>query len=259
MPAHIIPDENGKGFTIAGIYEDVEYTDPIKYFSERSIDYKVTILEKILEVKMPDGDKDIRKKVALKNAKEIWEEHYNEIMATEVPEVLFALLKSTSKGEQVKLLKGLLLTPENLTAFIFRAYAEDGWTYSQYQCQYYPKGTAKGSLPRLATLNRETGEVTMSGETALSDGQIKQVIEQRKVVSVKFLDKGSEWHCFFITYRSIGGEESWKGGQPHFHYISDKFLIPREEAVKQFKGDRYPTTNLHIELLSYGNQPEKKD
>lgn len=257
MANNIIPNENGKGFTFAFTYDDVEYTDPIKYFSERSIEYKATVLEKMLELKMPDGDKDIRKKVALKNAAEIWDEHYNKIMATEVPEVLFALLKSTSKGEQIKLLKGLQLTPENLTAFIFRAFAEHGCTYSQYHCQQYPKGTTKGSLPRLATLNRETGEVTKIGETTLTDGQIKQVIEQRKVVSVKFLDKGSEWHCFFITYRSIGGEESWRDGQPHYHYISDKFLIPRNEAVKQFKGDKYPTTNVHIELLNYGNQPEK--
>lgn len=258
MATHIIPDDNGKGFTIAGIYDDVKYADPIKYFAQRSIETKAAVLQKILEVKMPGSDKDTMRKVAFKNATEFWEENFTKIMATEVPEALFSLLKSTSKGEQVKLLKGLRLTAENLTAFIFRAFTEHGWTYSQYHCQQYPKGTDKGCLPRLAIVNRETGEVTKTGETSLTDGQIKQVIEQRKVVSVKFLDKGSEWHCFFITYRSIGGEESWKNGQPHYHYISDKFLIPRDEAVKQFKGDKYPTTNVHIELLGYGNQPEKK-
>src|ERR1700741_1432014 len=258
MATHIIPDDNGKSFTIASIGGDVEYVDPIKYFSERCIEPRAAVFLKTLEIKMPDGDMDSMMKVALKNATEMWDGHYKEIMETQVPDALFALLKSTSKGEQVKLLKGLQFTPESLTAFIFKAYQEHGWTYSQYHCQQYPKGTAKESLPRLATLDRETGKVTKTGETSLTDGQIKQVIEQRKVVSVKFIDKGSEWHCFFITYRSIGGEESWKDGQPHFHYISDKFGIPRDEAVKQFKGDKYPSTSVHIELLGYGNQPEKK-
>lgn len=257
MATHIVPDDDGKGFTIVSIHEDVEYVDPIKYFSARSIESKVAVLQKMEELEMPNGDNETMKKNALKNAIEISEEHIKEIMATEVPAVLFALLKSNSKGEQIKLLKGLQLTPENLTAFIFRAFTEQGWTYSEYHCQQYPKGTTTEALPRVATLDRETGRVTTSGETTLADTKIKQIIEQRRAVSVKFLDNGSEWHCFFITYRSIGGEESWRDGQPHYHYISDKFGIPRDEAVIQFKGDKYPSTNVHIELLGYGKQPDK--
>jgi hypothetical protein len=259
MSTHIIPDENGKGFTFASVYEDIEFADPIKYFSDRCIESKTKFFDKVLVLTCtPDFDKDSMRKVAHRNATEFWEERLKEIMAAEVPECLFALLKTTSKTEQVKLLRGLKLTPESLMGFIFRAFTDHGFTYSQYHCKQYPKGTSKADLPKLATLDRETGKVTKVGETSLTDGQIKQAIEQRRVVSVKFLDRGAEWHCFFITYRSIGGEESWKNGQPHFHYISDKFGISRDEAVKQFKGDRYPITSVHIELLDYGNQPEKK-
>lgn len=257
MATHIIPDDDGIGSTIIGIGEDVEYVNPIKYFSDQTIEMKAVILKKILEMELPNGDKDMINKLTLKNATKIWEEHYNEIMATEVPDSLFALLKVTSKGEQVKLLKGLQLNPERLLAFIFRAFTEYGWTYSQYHSQQYPKGTTVESLPRVATLDYETSKVTTSGETTLANTKIKQIIEQRRAVSVKFLDNGSEWHSFFITYRSIGGEESWRNGQPHYHYISDKFGIHRNEAVNQFKGDKYPSTNVHIELLGYGNQPEK--
>lgn len=114
MATHIIPDDNGKGFTIASIGGDVEYADPIKYFSERCIEPRVAVFLKTLEIKMPGADKDTMMKVALKNATEVWDEHYKEKMSTQIPDALFALLKSTSKGEQVKLLKGLQLTPESL-------------------------------------------------------------------------------------------------------------------------------------------------
>ena len=48
----------------------------------------------------------------------------------------------------------------------------------------------------------------------------------------KFIDKEDEWHCLFLTYDSIRGKESWNGGQPHYHYISDKFGIPRAEWLR---------------------------
>lgn len=70
----------------------------------------------------------------------------------------------------------------------------------------------------------------------------------------KFLDKGDTWHCFFTVYRSLRGEESWQDGQPHFHYISDKWGISRKDAVEQLKGDKYPSTSVHISLLGYGGK-----
>ena len=81
-----------------------------------------------------------------------------------------------------------------------------------------------------------------------------QVIEQRKVIVAKFFDRGSEWHCLFLTFNSLAGKENWKGGQPHLHYISDKYGLTREEAVNRFKSNNYPSTSVHIDLLGYGNQ-----
>lgn len=84
------------------------------------------------------------------------------------------------------------------------------------------------------------------------NGQLKQVIEQRKVIVSKFLDKGSEWHCLLLTYDSLKGKESWKNGQPHYHYISSKFRIPRDKVVEQLKSSSYNLGSLpHIDLLEY--------
>ncbi len=253
----IIPDEDGKGFTYAFIGSDVEYVDPIKYYGDRTIQTRTIIYKKMLALKSPDFPIPIVEKVANRNATDEWEEQLNKILATKVPDNLFKLLKCDSKKEQVRLLKGLQLTPEILISFFFVAYKAYGFKFSQYKSEHFPKAIDKSDLPKLAILERTTGEVKKVGNTSLTDGQIKQAIEQRKVIVAKFLDDGSNWHAFFITFKSIGGEESWKNGQPHYHYISDKFGISREEAVKQFKSDKYPTTSVHIELLDYGTQPEK--
>jgi hypothetical protein len=67
---------------------------------------------------------------------------------------------------------------------------------------------------------------------------------------VKILERDDEWHCFFITYNSLRGDESWKQGQPHFHYISDKFGISKEELIKQLRSRDYKLGNLpHIDFM----------
>ncbi|RYD53439.1 MAG: hypothetical protein EOP52_04715 [Sphingobacteriales bacterium] len=65
------------------------------------------------------------------------------------------------------------------------------------------------------------------GDTDLTDGQLRQAIDHRKVIVAKFFDNGDQWHCLFFTYESLGGKESWNDGQPHYHYIYDKFGLSR--------------------------------
>jgi hypothetical protein len=80
------------------------------------------------------------------------------------------------------------------------------------------------------------------------------VVEHRKVIISKFLDNKTAWHCFFLTFKSIRREESWQDGQPHFHYISDKFGISRENVIVQLKSKDYNLGTLpHIGLLDYGD------
>ena len=257
MADHIIPNDDGKGFTFAFIGGDVEFVDPIAYLKERTIQTKTLFYRNYLKIKQPTFPADTIERAAVRHAQQDWESRYKEILDTQVPSTLISLLKAESKKDQIKLLKGVQLTPLNLWAFIFKAHTDSGFTFSQYHSEHFPKNTSKASLPKMATLKRETGEIQKTGNTSLTDGQIKQAIEQRKVVVTKFLDKESNWHSFFITYKSIGGEETWRNGQPHFHYISDKFGMSREEAVAKFKSDTYPTTSVHIELLDYGEQPKK--
>ena len=179
-----------------------------------------------------------------------WEKILEEIKATHIPDNLILLLSSSSKKEQEKLLRNQKLTPMSFAGLIFTAFEKYGYTFSNYLTQINHKGLDESSLPLIIHIQND-GEVKKVGETDLTDGQLKNVVQHRKVVVTKFLDRQDEWHCFFITYNSLAGKESWRNGQPHYHYISDKWGISREDALKQFKSDRYPTTSIHIELNEY--------
>jgi hypothetical protein len=147
------------------------------------------------------------------------------------------------------------LTPEQLMNFILLASRDFGFYFSQYSAEHHHKGMESEILPKF--LHMEKGRVSKIGETTLTNGQLKNLVEHRMVTISKFLDNGSHWHCFYITYKSIKGGESWKGGQAHYHYISDKFGIPRDELVKRLISNNIPSSEVHIDLLGYGNQTSK--
>jgi hypothetical protein len=111
----------------------------------------------------------------------------------------------------------------------------------------------------MAYMREKDGSITKFGNTELTDGQLKMALEQRSVKIAKFIEKDEEWHCFFITYDSIGGKENWQNGQPHFHYISNLFGIKKEDVITQIKSKKYKLGNLpHITLEDYGTQPQNK-
>ena len=249
MKEYAAPDNDGQGFTKAFIGEEVEFVDPIKYYSDWSIRNNISVERSLLHLNNPFLASFISDEFYIKRAMEEWDKRYEEIVKTQVPENFLSLFKADSKKEQERLLKGQSLTPMQLIALIFKASTDYGFTFSSYTAEYLAKDVDESKLPTL--IHVEGGKVKVSGRSSMSEGQLKNVVNQRKVTVSKFLDKGDEWHCFFVTYRSLRGEESWKNGQPHFHYISDKWGISRKDAVEQFKSEKYPSTSVHIDLLDY--------
>lgn len=89
------------------------------------------------------------------------------------------------------------------------------------------------------------------GETTLTEGQMRTIINQADVLIVRIFDNGSHWHCFLQTYKGLKGMESGvQGSRPHLHYLSDSFGISKADLVKMIKIGRYPNTPVHIPLLS---------
>lgn len=251
-----IKDPNGTGEYTVYESPDVEFVDPIEHYSKSIIGVNVGITrDMLLGKKIPFPSDEIEKaifKIAVKD----WIDRYNEIMKTDVPANLLSVLTASSKNNQVKLLKGLSISPDQFIAFIFKARLEHGFLYSTYSAEHHHKGLDLKDLPKVIEV-REDG-VRKIGETTLTDGQLKQVVEHRKVIVSKFLDKGKEWHCLFLTYDSLRGKEAWKDGQPHYHYISDKFGIPRSKVVEELKNNKYHLGNLpHIDLIEYRDKKEK--
>ncbi|SHG11482.1 hypothetical protein SAMN05444483_1056 [Salegentibacter echinorum] len=141
--------------------------------------------------------------------------------------------------------------------FLLKA-GDNGFLLSQYSSNFQTSAIDKEKLPFAYMLN-EDGEIEKFGKTELTDGQLKQALEQRSAKVAKILEKDGGWHCFFITYNSIGGKENWQNGKPHFHYISNYFGIKKEDVIEQIKSKKYKLGNLpHIALDDYGVQPDRK-
>ena len=235
---------------------DFEYEKPIKHYGD------TFIVKQMALGGIPNEELDGSKKITV-NSRQIfveatkhWEEMLGKFKAIEVPDNLIKLLNSNKKSEQEALLKGIALTPDLLMAFLIKA-EEAGYTLSQYISEFSQKGLDLSKMP-FAYEVKDDGSVKVFGDTEMSDGQLRQAIEHRKVKIAKILDNGDVWHCFFVTYKSLSGDETWLGQkQPHYHYISSSFGIQRAEVVSQIKSEKYKLGNLpHIKLEDYGNQPE---
>lgn len=113
-----------------------------------------------------------------------------------------------------------------------------------------PKGLEGKKLPKLFHL-KEDGTIEKVGETELTDGELKRIIEQRTVIVSHFFELDDIWHCFFVTYNSLSGRENHKDGQPHFHYMSSGFGISKEDFIESMRTGNYRATSVHFDLLDY--------
>lgn len=252
---HKFIDPDGNGFLRVHSSEDFDFQNPIKYYAATSLNLAYTMACDILIARNVPFTKEIEID-ARKKAAELWALSKKQIEETIVPDYLIDLLKTEKKIEQLRLLKGADLTPIQLIAFIFKAWKEFGYSLSQHSAEHHHIGFNRSAMPKAAHVSN--GILKVIGKTTLSPGQIKHAIMQRKYVVAKFLDKGVNWHCFFLTFKSLRGEETWEGGQPHYHYISDKFGFKRHEVIKQLKSRNYNLGSLpHINLLDFGTQPKK--
>lgn len=243
-----INDTTGTGHHSLVEIDDFEFVNPTKQISEMLINSQIFLERNFFRFAGFPIDNPIGQKVLIKRALEEWDKKYNHLKTIEIPDPFLKILTVDSKKEQIKLLKGASLDSEQLLAFLIRAGEEHGYVYSQYRGEHLPKGFDSKNLPTLAEVT-EDGDVKIIGETKMTKGQVKQSIEQRHVAVSKFLDKDHKWHCFFLTYKSLGGEENYKDGQPHLHYISNSWGLTREFVVGQLKSKNYKLPSLpHIDF-----------
>lgn len=250
-----VPDEEGNGFYRIFWDDIIEKVNPVEYYKKFELQKRVISYRDILEMENPDLVKKLSDDFFIRFAlQKLDEEKFWETKEqTEVHGNFLKLLETNKKKDQVSLLKGLSINPDQLLSFIFKSYKDYGFLYSRYRIENLPKGTESKKKPKIANIS-ESGNVEIIGETDLTKGEIKSMIEQRKVIIAHFFDKGENWHCLFTTYNSLEGKESWKNGQAHFHYFSSAFGITRDEFIESIKTGQYKSTPIHIDMLEYGNQ-----
>jgi len=255
IPTQKIDYEDESGFYRMFRDEYVEKVNPIEYYQQHEVEKRAVIFRDILNVKAPNLTSDLTDSFFVNSAKKsLEEEHFwEQFEDTELNDNFLKLLGTAKKKDQEALLKGLSITPNQLMSLIFKSYRDYGYLYSKYRFEHIPKGMKDRQKPVVSHITDE-GIVKTIGETELTNGEIKNLIEQRKVIVSHFFDKDNNWHCLFTTYNSIGGKENYKGGQPHLHYISSAFGISRDDFIESMKNGQYKSTSIHIDLLEYGNQ-----
>jgi hypothetical protein len=223
-------------------YDDFEFMNPVEFIKSMCIESSKSFDRNILKAKGLSTNKRVLEKYALKRCKKL----INKYQKTKFPKELIKLLDATTKREQVKSLRGLEFNHAQLYSFIFFAFENYGYKLSQYKAKHNHNGFDISKMPSIVHIE-DDGSVTKVGKTELSDGQLKQAVEHRKVIISKFLDNEHSWHCFFVTFKSLAGKEKHNDGKPHFHYISNKWNLDRKDVVEQLTNKKYRLPSLpHI-------------
>lgn len=240
--------KDGDKEIIANQMEDVEnvsYRETMVKFHASSIAPAIKVmLEKDKNFNFPCND-EILNQVALMFAKK----SYNELSKESVDSKLKNIFqKELNKKEQIRLLKGVQLTEPQLSS-LFNFAEECGYRFSHYKWQGNPQSVKDEKLPSFMHM-KDGGSIEYIGETTLTEGQMRTIINQADELIVRIFDNGSHWHCFLQTYKGLKGMESGvQGSRPHLHYLSDSFGISKADLVKMIKIGRYPNTPVHIPLL----------
>ena len=149
-----------------------------------------------------------------------------------------------SSKDQERLLKGVVLNPYDI--LWLNKYAQDlGYLLDVYQQERYPEKFDEKQMP--IVINQNDDKIESIGKTDMSEGEMRALLEQRKVVHAKIYHKDYHWHCFYFTYKGLSGLEGGKyGSQPHYHYISDKSGITLKALLNAIKRCDMPSSNVHI-------------
>ena len=226
--------------------ENVSFRDTMIKFHALSIQNVLSSLVSKCKNCSISVTEDILSYVALTLAKQNYENDSKVVFNNSFKSIF---QNELSKKEQIRILKGAQLTVTELLS-VFNFAEVCGYKFSHYMWKGEPKSVKNGKLPSFMHL-REDGCVEYSGETTLTGGQMRTIIEQADVLIARIFDNGIHWHCFLQTYKGLKGMESGvQGCRPHLHYISDSFGISKDDLITMIKTGKYPNTPVHIPLLN---------
>jgi hypothetical protein len=89
--------------------------------------------------------------------------------------------------------------------------------------------------------------------------KVDRIFEERKNYMVHLFEKGTEWHCFYYTYKEMekGEKGHWEGGS-HLHYLSYLWTEYGKRRVwDSFDKRHVEIKGIHIKLEPYDMDESK--
>lgn len=251
MPHYKITPKTG-GEIYANIWdnaESVKYSDCAIDFHAKSI---APALLALIEAKLgPCRFPSVLQNID-NTAYSIAKEQIERLRDTSIPVGVKSILDNDSlkKKEQISLLKGVAVTAEQLGAIFL--YGEDkGFLFSNFRVDGEPKQFDPKDVPSFIRL-LDDGTVDYTGNTSLSEGQLRSIVNQSNFIVARFLVKDSVWHCFVQDRHGVMGNEKGKmGAIHHLHYFSSAFGLDLADVKKAILNGSYPQTPVHIPLVDY--------
>ena len=162
------------------------------------------------------------------------------------PEIHQLLIEDNlSYSQQNKLLKGLTLNAADIL-WLNKDAQELGYLLDIYHEETYPEKFNEKKKPVVYS-KKDDGTIDALGTTDMTEGELRALLEQRKVVQARIYHKNEHWHCFYFTYKGLAGEESGvMGSKPHYHYLSDTSGISWDELIRRVKACDMPGSKVHI-------------
>lgn len=218
---------------------------PFDYFRLGHVYNASNMLQDELKVKCPISiPDDLVRKYVLKQTDDM----ISEMLSNSVPNSAIHQLmtdETLSNKDRNKLLKGVMLTPIDFL-WLNKEAQDEGYLMDIYHEEKYPKKFDEKKHPLLFHKMKD-GTIEKMGATDMTEGEMRALLEQRKVIQARIYHKGSTWHCFYFTYKGLAGEESGiMGSKSHYHYLSDKSGITWDDLVSRIKDCDMPTSDVHV-------------
>ena len=218
---------------------------PFEYFRLGHAELASQQFQEILKIKCPISiPDDMVRKFVLEQTDSMINEHLSNSTAN--PMISQLLNDDTlSKDEQFSLLKGVTLKPHDIL-WLNKEAQDLGYLLNVYHIETYPDKFNEKQKPVCYHSNPDKS-ITKIGNTEMTEGEMRALLEQRKVVQARIYHKGNHWHCFFFTFKGLSGQERGEfGSKPHWHYWSDKCGMTLDKMKECINNCKMPTSEVHI-------------
>lgn len=143
------------------------------------------------------------------------------------------------------MLHGIKLSSEDILWMNYEA-QKLGYLLNVYHEEKVPEIFNEKGKP-LCYYQNDDGHIVTMGCTDMTEGEMKALLQQRKVVQARIYHRDDIWLCFYYTYKGLAGEESGEyGSQSHYHFLTSKSNMKLEDLIKHVKDCDMPSSGVHI-------------